>query len=174
MNTSGNLGCSRRVVRSRRRYTSGQAPCSATAQALVDGAFPGCGVTVHRVEGDDDPLFQTEAFPATNTEPARQLAAVQEKVGDLAARQHALEPSVQALKNAVCQPGTDCAFFEKPWQIKQGKSGKVSIDGLSVLANMVETLRLGWNENLPVSELAWGKVTTAAQITAVLPLLTAN
>lgn len=146
----------------------------ATAQALVDGAFPGCGVAIHRVEGDDDPLFQTEAFPATNTEPARQLAAAQEKVGDLAARQHALEPAVQALKNAVCHPGADCAFFDKPWQIKQGKSGKVSIDGLSVLANMVETLRLGWNENLPVSELAWGKVTSAAQITAVLPLLTAN
>lgn len=146
----------------------------ATAQALVDGAFPGCGVEVHRVEGDDDPLFQTEAFPATNTDPAKQLAAVKAKVGDLTARQQALQPAVQALKHAVCSPDADCSYFDKPWQIKQSKSGKASIDGLSVLANMVETLRLGWNENLPLSQLAWGNITSSAQVTAVLPLLTAN
>ncbi|MDI9280002.1 histidine-type phosphatase [Pantoea sp. EABMAA-21] len=146
----------------------------ATAQALVDGAFPGCGVEVHRVEGEDDPLFQTEAFPATNTDPVKQLAAVRAKAGDLAARQQALQPAVQALKHAVCSPDADCSYFDKPWQIKQSKSGKASIDGLSVLANMVETLRLGWNENLPLSQLAWGNITSSAQITAVLPLLTAN
>lgn len=146
----------------------------ATAQALVDGAFPGCGVSVHRVEGEDDPLFQTEAFPATNTDPAKQLAAVKAAAGDLAKRQQALQPAVQALKKAVCSPDADCSFFDKPWQIKQGKSGKASIDGLSVLANMVETLRLGWNENLPLGQLAWGNITSSAQITAVLPLLTAN
>ncbi|OQP36210.1 histidine-type phosphatase [Pantoea latae] len=146
----------------------------ATAEALVDGAFPGCGVAVHRVEGEDDPLFQTEAFAATNTDPARQLAAVKQTAGDLAARQRALQPAVNALKTAVCPPAADCAFFDKPWQIKQGKSGKTSVEGLSVLANMVETLRLGWSENLPLSQLAWGNITASAQITAVLPLLTAN
>ncbi|MCT6592942.1 histidine-type phosphatase [Pantoea dispersa] len=146
----------------------------ATAQALVDGAFPGCGVEVHRVEGEDDPLFQTEAFPATNTDPAKQLAAVKAVTGDLAARQRALQPAVLALKRAVCSSDADCSYFNKPWQIKQNKSGKTSIDGLSVLANMVETLRLGWSENLPLSQLAWGNITSSAQITAVLPLLTAN
>ncbi|WP_123331518.1 histidine-type phosphatase [Erwinia sp. JUb26] len=146
----------------------------ATAAALVDGAFPGCGVAVHRVDGDHDPLFQTEAFPATNTDPAEQLAKVKETTGDLAARQQALQPAVQALKKAVCRDDASCAFFDKPWQIKQSKSGKAYVDGLSVLANMVETLRLGWNENLPVAQLAWGNITSSAQITAVLPLLTAN
>jgi len=146
----------------------------ATAEALVDGAFPGCGVAVHRVEGEDDPLFQTDAFPATKTDPAQQLAAVKEKAGDLAARQQALQPAVKALKTAVCRPAADCSFFDKPWQIREGKSGKTSIEGLSVLANMVETLRLGWSENLPFSQLAWGNITSSEQITAVLPLLTAN
>lgn len=146
----------------------------ATAQALVDGAFPGCGVAIHRVAGEDDPLFQTEAFPATNTDPSKQLAAVKAAAGDLTARQQALQPAVQALKNAVCATDSDCSFFDKPWQVSQSKSGKATIDGLSVLANMVETLRLGWNENLPISQLAWGKITSADQITAVLPLLTAN
>lgn len=39
---------------------------------------------------------------------------------------------------------------------------------------MVETLRLGWSENLPLSQLAWGNITRSAQISALLPLLTAN
>lgn len=75
----------------------------ATAQALVDGAFPGCGVAIHYVSGDADPLFQTDKFAATQTDPARQLAAVKEKAGDLAQRRQALAPTIQLLKQAVCQ-----------------------------------------------------------------------
>ncbi len=52
----------------------------ATAQALVDGAFPGCGVMIHHVSGDADPLFQTDKFAATQTDPARQLAEVKKTV----------------------------------------------------------------------------------------------
>nr|VXZ87310.1 Uncharacterised protein [Klebsiella pneumoniae] len=32
-----------------------------------------------------------------------------------------------------------------------------------MMANMVETLRLGWSENLPLSQLAWGKITRAGR-----------
>ncbi len=61
----------------------------ATAQALVDGAFPGCGVAIHYVSGDADPLFQTDKFAATQTDPPP-AAAVKEKAGDLAQRRQAL------------------------------------------------------------------------------------
>ncbi len=146
----------------------------ATAQALVDGAFPGCGVAIHYVSGDADPLFQTDKFAATQTDPARQLAAVKEKAGDLAQRRQALAPAIQLLKQAVCQADKPCPVFDTPWQVEQSKSGKTTISGLSVMANMVETLRLGWSENLPLSQLAWGKIVQASQITALLPLLTEN
>lgn len=146
----------------------------ATAQALVDGAFPGCGVAIHYVSGDADPLFQTDKFAATQTDPARQLAAVKEKAGDLAQRRQALAPAIQLLQQAVCQADKPCPIFDTPWQVEQSKSGKTTISGLSVMANMVETLRLGWSENLPLSQLAWGKITQARQITALLPLLTEN
>lgn len=146
----------------------------ATAEALVDGAFPGCGVAVHHVAGENDPLFQTEAFAATDTDPARQLAAVTAQAGDLAALQQRLHPAVQALKQAVCVSDARCAFFNQPWQIRQSRSGKTYVAGLSTLASMAETLRLGWSENLPLSQLAWGNITSPAQITAILPLLTAN
>ncbi len=145
----------------------------ATAQALVDGAFPGCGVAIHYVSGDADPLF-TDKFAATQTDPARQLAAVKEKAGDLAQRRQALAPTIQLLKQAVCQADKPCPIFDTPWQVEQSKNGKTTISGLSVMANMVETLRLGWSENLPLSQLAWGKITRAGQITALLPLLTEN
>ncbi|HBM7341199.1 TPA: histidine-type phosphatase [Klebsiella oxytoca] len=146
----------------------------ATAQALVDGAFPGCGVMIHHVSGDADPLFQTDKFAVTQTDPARQLAEVKKKAGDLAQRRQALAPAIQRLKNAVCVPDKPCPVFDLPWQVEQSKSGKTSISGLSVMANMVETLRLGWSENLPLSQLAWGHITRSSQITALLPLLTEN
>ncbi|MDF7660565.1 histidine-type phosphatase [Erwiniaceae bacterium L1_54_6] len=146
----------------------------ATAQALVDGAFPGCGVAIHHVDGDNDPLFQAENLPFADLDPSREHAAMVAKAGDLAALQQQLQPAVQQLKRAVCAPGNDCASFDRPWQLKQTKKGHTYVQGLSVLASMVETLRLGWSENLPLSQLAWGNITSSQQITALLPILTAS
>lgn len=146
----------------------------ATAQALVDGAFPGCGVAIHHVDGDTDPLFQSEDLPFADLDPSREYAAMVAKAGDLAALQQQLQPAVQQLKQAVCAPGNHCAQFDRPWQLKQTKKGHTYVQGLSVLASMVETLRLGWSENLPLSQLAWGNITASSQITALLPILTAS
>ncbi len=96
----------------------------ATAQALVDGAFPGCGVAIHYVSGDADPLFQTDSFAATQTDPARQLAAVKRRPGILAQRRQALAPTIQLLKQAVCQADKPCPIFDTPWQVEQSKSGR--------------------------------------------------
>ncbi len=106
----------------------------ATAQALVDGAFPGCGVAIHYVSGDADPLFQTDKFAATQTDPARQLAAVKEKAGDLAQRRQALAPTIQLLKQAVCQADKPCPIFDTPWQVEQSKSGKTTISERTLAA----------------------------------------
>ncbi|MCP6536237.1 histidine-type phosphatase, partial [Klebsiella pneumoniae] len=89
------------------------------------------------------PLFQTDKFAATQTDPARQLEAVKEKAGDLAQRRQALAPTIQLLNQAVCQADKPCPLFDTPWQVEQSKSGKTTISGLRVMANMVETLRLG-------------------------------
>ncbi len=144
----------------------------ATADALVDGAFPGCGVQIHHVDGDIDPLFQSNKLPFAQLDPTQEKEAIAARAGDLAALQQRLQPEVQQLKQAVCS--SDCAFFDRPWQLRQTKSGHTYVQGLSVLASMVETLRLGWSENLPLSQLAWGNITSAQQISALLPLLTTN
>lgn len=144
----------------------------ATADALLTGAFPGCNVKVHHVEGESDPLFQSEKLPFAQLDPAKEYAAIAARAGDLAVLQQRLQPAVQQLKQAVC--AADCTFFDRPWRLKQTKSGSTYVQGLSVLASMVETLRLGWSEHLPDHQLAWGNITAASQISTLLPLLTAN
>ncbi len=96
----------------------------ATAQALVDGAFPGCGVAIHYVSGDADPLFQTDKFSATQTDPARQLAEVKAKAGDLAKRRQALAPTIQLLKAAVCQQDKPCPILISPGRWSKTKAVK--------------------------------------------------
>lgn len=146
----------------------------ATAEALVDGAFPGCGVAIHHVDGDIDPLFQSEKEPFAQLDPAKEQAAMAARAGDLATLQQQLQPAIQQLRQAVCPSASDCTAFTRPWQLKETQSGHTWVQGLSVLASMVETLRLGWSENLPLSQLAWGNITSSAQITALLPILTAS
>ena len=144
----------------------------ATADALVTGAFAGCKVTIHYATDDKDPLFQSEKFAFAQLDPANEHAAIAAKAGDLAALQQGLQPAIQQLKQAVC--ASDCPLFDRPWQLKQTKGGSTYVLGLSVMASMAETLRLGWNEHLPSPQLAWGNITSSAQISALLPLLTAN
>lgn len=88
------------------------------------------------------PCFRPTSSPPRNR-PRPPLAAVKEKAGDLAQRRQALAPTIQLLKQAVCQADKPCPIFDTPWQVEQSKSGKTTISGLSVMANMVETLRLG-------------------------------
>lgn len=146
----------------------------ATAQALMVGAFPGCHVPVHHVEGDTDPLFQSEKLALMQRDPRQEREAIRRAAGDLNALQRQLQPVVQQLKTAVCQDENHCPFFDRPWQLKESKSGHFYVQGLSAMASMVETIRLAWSENLPLSEVAFGQITRSAQITALLPLLTTS
>lgn len=168
--------CCRPDARRRSRYTCAPARCSVRERPPGAGGWrlPRLRRRYPLCQRGCRSLFQTDKFAATQTDPARQLAAVKEKAGDLAQRRQALAPTIQLLKQAVCQADKPCPIFDTPWQVEQSKSGKTTISGLSVMANMVETLRLGWSENLPLSQLAWGKITRAGQITALLPLLTEN
>ena len=71
-------------------------------------------MAIHYVSGDADPLFQTDKFGATQTDPARQLAEVKAKAGDLAKRRQALAPTIQLLKAAVCQQDKPCPILISP------------------------------------------------------------
>ncbi len=122
--------------------------------ALVDGAFP-AAASLSIMSAGMPILFQTDKFAAT--QPTRPPAGGGEREGrDLAQRRQALAPTIQLLKQAVCQADKPCPIFDT-----RGRSSRAKVEdhhsGLSVMANMVETLRLGWSENLPLSQLAWAR-----------------
>ena len=145
----------------------------ATAEALTDGAFPGCGVPVHHSPEQNDPLFQNiHPGYATLDEEAQRKGALTALGGSLSAAQQRLQPEISLLKQAVCQPDTPCPVFDKVWEMKFASDGRIMISGLDTLAAMAETLRLEWSDNKPLSQVAFGHATSAAQIGKLMAMLT--
>lgn len=152
-------------------YASPFQRAKVTALALAEAAFPGCGVTVHAQE-KTDPLF---VYPPGKVTPAMAEASRQEALaamgGDLATARRRLQPQIAALKQVVCRSDTPCPVFSESWQLNVRSNGTIGITGLDTLAAMVETLRLEWSENKPLSEVGFGKVHSARDIAQLMPLL---
>jgi len=147
----------------------------ATAKALTDGAFPGCGVAVNAVSGEQDPLFQSDKMGLAKLDAAKARSAILAAMGgSVAAAQQRLTPDITRLKQAVCLPDAPCPAFDKPWALQQEKDGRFSISGLSTLANMAETFRLAWSENQPLAQVAFGNARSANDVAKLMPLLTAK
>ncbi|WP_421504857.1 histidine-type phosphatase [Erwinia rhapontici] len=145
----------------------------ATAEALTDGAFPGCGITIHHSPEKNDPLFQNQGpgYATLDQEQQRQ-GALTALGGTPADAQKRLQPEISLLKKAVCQPDKPCPIFDKMWEIKFASDGRIMITGLDTLAAMAETLRLEWSDNKPLSQVAFGHADSAAQIGKLMALLT--
>lgn len=145
----------------------------ATAEALTDGAFPGCGIVIHHSREKNDPLFQNQGPGyATLDKEMQRKGALTALGGSLSEAQKRLQPEITLLKQAVCQPDTACPVFDQPWEIKFASDGRLMITGLDTLAAMAETLRLEWSDNKPLSQVAFGHATSAAQIGKLMALLT--
>lgn len=143
----------------------------ASAEALADAAFPGCGVAIH-AESDADPLFQyPEGKASPETAEVNRQQAIQAAGGSLAQQQQQLQPQIAALKQAVCQAAKPCPIFSQPWQLTVWSNGTIGIKGLDTLAAMAETLRLEYSENKPLAEVAFGHARTAQEIARLMPLL---
>lgn len=147
----------------------------ATAQALMDGAFPGCGVAIHAVSDKQDPLFQADKMGLTPLDAEKARAAIQQAMGGSPEQaQQRLSRDIARLQAAVCQPNKPCPAFEQPWRIERKEDGRFSITGLGTLSNMAESIRLAYSENLPAAQVAFGHGGSASAIAPLLPLLTAR
>lgn len=145
----------------------------ATAKALTDGAFPGCDVTVHSVAEDGDPLFQSDKMGLAPLDARQALAGIRRAMGgSVEHAQQQAAADIARLKAVVCQADRPCPIFTQPWTIKQSKDGRFEVTGLATLANMAETFRLAWSENKPADEVAFGHVSSAAEVARLMPLLT--
>lgn len=148
----------------------------ATAQAYMDGMFPGCGVVTHTVADEKhDPLFHGNKMGIGTLDPERAEAEVLKAMGgDVNIAYQRLQPSIESLKRIVCKADKPCPVFNKPWAIKQGKNGSISISGLNTLANMSEVFLLEYSENLPQTQVAFGHVSNAQDLTPLMTLMTAK
>ncbi|KHN55857.1 histidine-type phosphatase [Pectobacterium fontis] len=148
----------------------------ATAQAYLDGMFPGCGVAMHRVEDEkQDPLFHGNKMGIGTLDPERAKVEVQKAMGgNLDAAYQRLKPSVERLKQIVCETDKPCPVFDKPWAFKQDKEGEMSISGLNTLANMSEVFLLEYSENLPLTQVAFGHVHNAQDLIPLMAPMTAK
>ena len=146
----------------------------ATAQALTDGMFPGCGVvTGHLPLQRKDPLFQSVEMGLAQPDPKKVDNEVLEAMGgspEKAAQKYAGD--VALLRQTVC--GTDpkdCKFLDEKWGFKKTKSGKYKLTGpVSSASAISETIRLQYSEGLPLQDVAFGHVKNASDVLKLMSL----
>ena len=146
----------------------------ATAQALTDGMFPGCGITPsHLPLQKKDPLFQAVEMGLAQPDPKKVEDEVMEAMGgsaEKAAQKYA--DDVEWLRQTVCGTGvTDCQFLDEKWGLKKTKSGKYKLTGpVSSASSISETIRLQYSEGLPLQEVAFGHVKNAGDVLKLMSL----
>ena len=146
----------------------------ATAQALTDGMFPGCGITPsHLPLQKKDPLFQAVEMGLAQPDQKKVEDEVMEAMGgsaEKAAQKYA--DDVEWLRQTVCGTGvTDCQFLDEKWGLKKTKSGKYKLTGpVSSASSISETIRLQYSEGLPLQEVAFGHVKNAGDVLKLMSL----
>ncbi|MHC5307705.1 histidine-type phosphatase [Bartonella sp. LJL80] len=146
----------------------------ATAQAVTDGMFPGCGVNVgHLALEKDDPLFQAIDLEMSQPDPKKVEIEVLTAMGgspEEAAKKYA--PDVALMRQTVCGDGPeDCKFLDEKWGFKNTKPGKYKLSGpVSVGSSIAETIRLQYSEGLPLSQVAFGHVKNADDVAKLMAL----
>lgn len=143
----------------------------ATAAALLDGMFPGCGQKALASAEKLDPLFQTDKMDFARIDPVIAKGEILKAVGgDLQAAKARLQPDLDLLKAAACVEGKPCPFYEAEWVLKQNDEGRLKIKGLDKASSLGETFRLQYSEGKPLSEVAFGHAADARQVMALTRL----
>ena len=147
----------------------------ATAQALLDGMFPGCGLQPGYVHGKQDALFQANEMPFAALDPAKAKAEILKALGgSVEAAQARYKPFEEKLREVVCLPATDCPYGKQDWTLEQNAKGRFAIKGLSAGANMGEVFRLEYSQGLPLDKVAFGNGRTAAEVSSLMVLTKAK
>ena len=143
----------------------------ATAGALLDGMFPGCGQKALASTEKLDPLFQTDKLDFARIDPVIAKGEILKALGgDLQAAKARLQPDLDLLKAAACIEGKPCPFYEAEWVLKQNDEGRLKIKGLDKASSLGETFRLQYSEGKPLSEVAFGHAANAKQVMALTRL----
>jgi 4-phytase / acid phosphatase len=155
----------------------------ATAQALIDGFAPGCGIT-YRMKGDVkvDPLFHPLEAGVCKVDPMVAQTRVLERAGgDLNRLTGNMKPALDVLQTVLdcCKPAL-CTAWGRNEQCKLGDlptvlspradgSGLELLGALAIASTTSELLLLEYSDGMPAADVGWGRA-TPAQIRDTLPL----
>ncbi|MCE0496153.1 histidine-type phosphatase [Vibrio salinus] len=145
----------------------------ATAKALVDGAFPGCGVDIHSVQAAKDPLFHNDKMGLVKLDKNKALSGIKKAMGgSIVLAEKKAQKDITAIESVVCKENHPCPVFDEKWSVRQKEDGRFEVKGLGTLANMAETFRLAWSNNNPEKDIAFGAVHSSQDVARLMPLLT--
>jgi len=148
---------------------------TATAQALVEGFAPGCGIT-YRTRGDVkvDAMFHPLEAGVCKLDPMiAQTRLLERASGDLNRITRDMKPSFDALQSVLdcCKPalcnawgrGDQCRLADLPTVLSPHAdgSGLQLLGALAIASTTSELLLLQYADGMPAAEVGWGRVTPA-------------
>lgn len=147
----------------------------ATAQALIDGFAPNCGITYRtRTDVKVDPLFHPLAAGVCRLDPLVAQTRVLERAGgdlnrstrDLKAPFDALQSILLCCKPALCSAfgrGERCTLSDLPTVLSPlpDGGGLAMMGALAIASSTSELLLLEYTDGLPMTEVGWGRATPA-------------
>jgi 4-phytase/acid phosphatase len=149
-----------------------------TAQALLDGLAPGCGLTFRtkadaRVDGLFHPLeagvCRLDALAAQTDVLKRASGDLNRALQDLKAPLAPLQAALDCCKPALCSAygrGDKCKVSDLPTGMSPLPDGKglELIGGLAIASQAAETILLEYAEGIESSSVAWGRLDAARML----------
>ena len=141
-----------------------------TADAIAEGMFKDCQIKVGSTQYEKDPLFNAAKMGTVSNSFEQIHADYQKRIGSPEQVAKKYQSNVNFLKNTVCAPDS-CTFLNKPWELKANKEGQPKLKGpVENGANIGETIRLQYSENLPLDQVAFGHVKNARDVKKFMTL----
>jgi 4-phytase/acid phosphatase len=157
---------------------AGQQRTVDTADALLSGLYPGCGMKAGHLKGEvADPLFKASETDVGPVDQAMARQAIMAKMGgsfdrpkaEAAALMGQLQGVLRCCAATLCQTAVSrpaCGIADLPMSIATIADGR-SIDlrgSLGVASTVVQVLLLEYANGLPADQVAWGRASSAADI----------
>ncbi|MBM6594394.1 histidine-type phosphatase [Microvirga pudoricolor] len=158
----------------------------ATANALLEGLYPGCGLKAGFNAKEAGPLFHPIASGVAPVDRAKAQAEMMLALGgsfEAAKERYADDfqrlakvlrgPTPKACAKAKLQAG--CSLVDLPWSIATVSKGRsVALKGpLDWAGTVGEVVRMEYANGFPLDRVAWGRVPDANAVKAILALHTA-
>jgi 4-phytase/acid phosphatase len=156
-------------------YADGAERTQATALALIEGYAPNCGYSFRsRTDARIDPVFHPLEAGVCRLDPMLAQTRLLERSGgdlnritrDLKGPFDALQSVLQCCSPSLCTAlgrGDKCTLGDLPTVMSPlpDGSGLAVMGSLPIASTTAEILLLEYADNLPMSEVAWGRATLA-------------